>query len=142
MSKRHIQLAGIAAATSILTACAATTAEAGASEAEARKAEDTYVAVGEPVDCIQINRITSTRVRDDKTIDFLLGSKIYRNTLPNRCPSLGFEERFSYATSINQLCNVDIIHVLYTTGGGGLQKGAGCGLGQFQQVEKVEKPAN
>ncbi len=97
---------------------------------------DPYVATGKPVDCIPITQIRSTTVRDDRTIDFETGSRrIYRNVLPNSCPSLGFEKRFSYATSLSQLCSVDIITVLWNQGGG-LQRGASCGLGQFQPMER------
>ncbi|AKH42692.1 hypothetical protein FHS61_000462 [Altererythrobacter atlanticus] len=91
--------------------------------------------VGEPVNCIQTNRIRNTNVHDNQTIDFeMSGGKLYRNTLPRSCPSLGFEKRFSYKTSTGQLCSTDIIYVLDTNG----QQGAGCGLGQFVPVELAE----
>lgn len=94
--------------------------------------------IGKPVDCIPIVQISESRVRNDSVIDFRVGvKKWYRNTLPNSCPSLGFEERFSYKTSLSQLCSVDIITVLHTAGGG-LQRGASCGLGKFQPVELVK----
>ncbi|HUD95070.1 hypothetical protein [Sphingobium sp.] len=100
---------------------------------------DPYVAKGEPADCIPIRSIQSTNVRDDQTIDFIMnGRKIYRNTLPNSCPSLGFEKRFLYKTSLSQLCSVDIITVLWNAGPG-LQPGASCGLGKFQPMEKAAK---
>jgi hypothetical protein len=87
---------------------------------------------GPPVNCISNHQISETRVRDDSTIDFyMLGGKVYRNKLPNSCPQLGFEERFGYETSIDQLCNVDIIHVLYSSPP---MRGASCGLGQFQPI--------
>jgi len=87
---------------------------------------------GKPVDCIQINRIRDTRVRDDRTIDFyMVGGKVYRNRLPQSCPELGFEERFGYKTSVNQLCSVDIITVLHSSPP---MRGASCGLGQFQPI--------
>ena len=99
---------------------------------------DPYVAVGEPVGCIQINTIRSTEVRDDRTIDFITnGNKVYRNTLPYSCPGLGSERRFLYKTSISQLCSVDIVTVLYNTPN--LMPGAACGLGQFQPMEKAAK---
>ncbi len=92
---------------------------------------------GNPVDCIQIRSITSSRVRDDSTIDFYTaGRKVYRNKLPHRCPGLGFEERFSYATSLSQLCSVDIITVLRTPPGIG---GPSCGLGKFQPISGAPK---
>lgn len=92
-----------------------------------------------PLGCVQISRIRNTIVRDDSTIDFIMNNgDVYRNTLPNSCPSLGFEERFAYKTSISQLCSVDIITVL-STAGTGLMRGASCGLGKFQKMEKVAK---
>ena len=88
---------------------------------------------GKPVSCISLMQIQESRVRDDWTIDFRVsGTKWYRNTLPNRCNGLGFERAFSYQTSLSQLCNVDIITVLATGGGGGPR--GSCGLGQFQPV--------
>ena len=89
-------------------------------------------AVGKPVSCIPLGRIRESLVRDDRTIDFTTtGRKTYRVTLPQGCPGLGFERRFAYATSIGQLCSVDIITVLSSTG---LQRGASCGLAPFQPV--------
>ncbi len=97
--------------------------------------------IGKPVSCLQLSSIRETRVRSDSVIDFRTnGNKWYRNTLPNSCPSLGFEERYSHETSLNQICSVDIIHVLHDYGGR-LQNGAGCGLGKFQPVELVKSAA-
>jgi hypothetical protein len=99
------------------------------------------VDVGAPVSCIQTHSIRESRVRSDQVIDFRTnGNKWYRNTLPHSCPSLGFEERFLYKTSINQLCSVDVITVLHSYGSG-LDRGASCGLGKFQpvQISKVVK---
>jgi hypothetical protein len=88
--------------------------------------------VGKPVSCVQLNHIRETRVRDDKTIDFYMqGQKVYRNRLPHSCPQLGFEEKFSYKTSLSQLCSTDIITVLTSPG---LSTAASCGLGEFQPV--------
>jgi hypothetical protein len=97
--------------------------------------------IGKPVNCINLRSIQETRVRNDNVIDFRTsGRKWYRNTLPHSCPSLGFEERFLYKTSLTQLCNVDIITVLHSYGNG-LDRGASCGLGQFQPVELVKTAA-
>jgi hypothetical protein len=95
---------------------------------------------GEPVSCLSLTRIRESKVRSDKIIDFKTnGNKWYRNELPHSCPSLKFEERFSYATSLNQLCSVDFITVLQSYGGT-LGRGASCGLGKFQPVE-LAKPS-
>ena len=89
---------------------------------------------GEPVNCIQTSRIQGTNVHDDYTIDFeMAGGDTYRNTLPDRCFSLGFEERFAHSSATGQLCNVDTITVLYSNG----TRGAACGLGEFLPVRYV-----
>lgn len=117
-----------------------TAAISGGSMSERRaKALAAYTPAGEAKDCISISLIRSSHVIDDRTIDFkTAGGKVYRNTLPHSCPSLGFEQRFSYRTSTSQLCSVDTIRVLQSFGGG-VQEGAGCGLGKFQPMQKVAK---
>ena len=89
--------------------------------------------------CVNLARIRSTRVLDDRTILFeMSGGETLVNRLPNRCPGLGFEKRFAYKTSLSQLCNTDIITVITSMG-----RGASCGLGTFSPYvppEEVEKP--
>ena len=88
--------------------------------------------IGEAQDCIQTNRIRTTRVRDRQTIDFeMIDGSVLRNRLPIECPGLAFEERFSYRTSLARLCSVDTITVLQSDG----SRGASCGLGPFQPIE-------
>ncbi len=80
--------------------------------------------------CVSLAAIRNTRVVDDSTIDFTMrDGRILRNTLPHACPSLGFEEAFTYSTSLSQLCSTDIITVVLQ--GGGPRLGASCGLGTF-----------
>lgn len=106
--------------------------------AVAKPRPDNLVPSGKPVDCIHIPAIQNSDVRDDRTIDFIMnGNKVYRNTLPNSCPSLGFERRFMYKTSLSQLCSVDIITVLFNSPN--LMQGASCGLGKFQPMTKARK---
>ena len=88
--------------------------------------------------CVQLQSIRETKVIDDRTIDFYLrDGRVLRNNLPRSCPQLGFERAFSYATSINQLCSVDIITVVVQSGG--IRRGASCGLGKFSPIEKPAK---
>ena len=95
-------------------------------------------ATGPAINCVQLQNIRETRVRDNQTIDFIMrGGQIFRNTLPNSCPQLGFERAFSYQTSISQLCNVDIITVIVQ--GAGPRRGASCGLGKFTPIETPAK---
>jgi hypothetical protein len=112
------------------------TTTASASLARDRNVAPEAIPLGDPVDCVQLRSIQSTSVHGDSTIDFHMGGgKVYRNTLPNSCPSLGFEERFLYKTSLSQLCSVDIITVLQSPG---LSQGASCGLGKFQPVKLIK----
>jgi len=91
--------------------------------------------IGEARKCIPLAQFSSTRIRDDWTIDFKgVGKKAWRNTLSGRCPGLKSADKFTYQTSLSQLCNTDIIYVLNDIGGT-LQRGAGCGLGEFVPVE-------
>ena len=115
-----------------LVACAA------AVQAAAKAPVVPVVAAGPAIACIPLRSIRSTTVIDDRTIDFHVGGrKVYRNTLSNSCPQLGFQQAFSYATSQTQLCSVDIITVI-VQGGPNLQ-GASCGLGKFTPIVPAGK---
>lgn len=130
MKRLSTILVGVAA----LVACTSSVASGGG-----KKEIPAVKETGAAVDCLQTFQIRESRVRSDQVIDFRTnGKKWYRNTLPYSCPSLGFEERFSYKTSINQLCSTDIITVLQSAGSG-LSQGASCGLGKFQPVELLPK---
>lgn len=98
------------------------------------------VPAGDPLNCIQTNRIRSTQIVDDQTVDFRMSDgTILRNTLPNNCPGLRMANAFSYSSSQPQLCSVDVIRVLNTSGGPRL--GAACGLGQFVPVKPAGENA-
>ena len=124
-------------ATALLaTALVATTATAAPRD---RQTPPAATSTGDAVDCVSLTRIRETRVHGDSTIDFHMGGgQVYRNTLPQSCPSLGFEERFAYKTSLSQLCSVDIITVLQSPD---LSRGPSCGLGKFQPVKLAPKTA-
>jgi hypothetical protein len=88
-------------------------------------------ALGEPVSCIQLNQIDNLRYYGDYTIDFEMKNRaLFRNTLPGRCPELGFEERIAYKTSLSQLCDTDVFTVLHSDG----TRGATCGFGKFAPI--------
>jgi hypothetical protein len=88
-------------------------------------------ALGEPVSCIQLNQIDNLRYYGDYTIDFVMKDRTrYRNSLPNQCPELGFEERIAYKTSLSQLCSTDVFTVLHSDG----TRGATCGFGKFTPI--------
>lgn len=91
--------------------------------------------------CISLSRISRTEVVDDYNILFYMrGDKIYQNRLPHRCPGLKRERRFMYRTSLSQLCDLDIITVLYSAGPG-FSPGPSCGLGRFYPISRDEAEA-
>ena len=85
---------------------------------------------GDPVTCLRLTAIQQTMVRSDQIIDFRVGRKTYRNTLPYPCPGLGFEQRYLHETRTGDVCSHDTITVL----SGNAMPGATCGLGKFQPV--------
>jgi hypothetical protein len=100
------------------------------------QAEDAPAAVDGEKKCIALQRIRSTKVIDNQHIRFeLQGGKYYMNELPNKCPGLRKDKPFMYKTSLNQLCDLDIITVLEQAGGSFMQ-GASCGLGKFVPYDK------
>jgi hypothetical protein len=132
--KRSIILAAIGFA---LTATIAPFGAGAAHAGKDRNAIPEATPAGKPLSCIPLTQIRETRVHGDRTIDFhMSGGKVYRNTLPYQCNSLGFEERFSYATSLNQLCSTDMITVIRTPIS---SAGPSCGLGQFQPITLADR---
>lgn len=123
MAAKTATTAALAVAGLVSAACAPALAEPRATEAE---------------HCVSLSRIERTEVVDDRNILFyMLGGDIYRNELPHRCPGLEWEESFMYRTSLNQLCDVDIITVLDSMGFG-FRSGMSCGLGMFHPISEAE----
>jgi len=128
------------AAASIAIAAAATAALSIPAAAAQDEAEEWQraIPVGEAVSCVPLRQIRNTEVHDDRTIDFhMTGGRTYRNTLPHDCGGLGFDEAFSYRTSLSQLCSTDIITVIRQPLNS--IQGPSCGLGEFQPIETAER---
>jgi len=88
--------------------------------------------------CIGLIRIDKTEVIDDQTILFYMrGGEIYKNALPHRCIGLQNERTFMYRTTISELCDLDVVTVLYNQGFG-FTPGASCGLGRFYPISADE----
>ena len=96
----------------------------------------TEVVVGRPADFPDgTHRIVEV---DGRRIGvFRIGGRFY--ALPNRCPQLGFEERFAYEVSTSQLCSVETIAVIT---GSAVRGGPRCSLGKFTPVRYAEPAAN
>jgi hypothetical protein len=103
------------------------------------KVEARYQPTGETKRCVPLRHLRESRILDAQTIFFRsVGKKAYVNRLPRKCPRLVAEERFSYSTTIGQLCNTEIITVIDSMG----SSWGGCGLGDFevwQRKPKVEE---
>jgi len=81
--------------------------------------------------CLDLSRIRDLKIIDNQTLVFEMNQKrMYLNTLPYRCPGLDRNSTIMYRTTLNQLCDLDIITVLDPMGRG-FMPGASCGLGKF-----------
>jgi hypothetical protein len=93
-----------------------------------------------PTSCVTLSNIKETAIVDDSTILFFMrgGSKLtYRTSLAHECPNLEREGRFRYTTSMNRLCDSDLITVLEQFGVG-LHDGFSCRLGSFYPIPYEE----
>lgn len=117
--------------------CAPTDPAARAAREAARVPEATVLGPGQ--NCIDRSQVRNTVVRTDRVIDFEMnGGRVFRSTLPQRCPGLTLDRAITYETSINQLCTQQIVYALQNIGGVP-QRGAGCSLGEFVPVEYVRR---
>jgi hypothetical protein len=123
----------------MLAACAPDPEAEAARTQAALDAAPAATVKGPAQNCISRAAVRNTVVRSDRVIDFeMVGGKVYRSTLPARCPGLEWDRAITYETSIDQLCTQQIIYSLQTIGGT-LQRGAGCSLGEFVPVEYVKE---
>jgi hypothetical protein len=136
MIPRILALAALSLAAS---ACAPSDPAARTARAErdaARVPAATVLGPGQ--NCIDRAQIRQSVVRSDSVIDFeMAGGRVYRSTLPQRCPGLGLERAITYETSINQLCTQQIVYALQNIAGVP-QRAAACSLGEFVPVEYVK----
>ena len=88
--------------------------------------------------CVPLQRIESLKILDDQTILFsMTNGPNYLNKLPNKCIGMRPGKTLMYKTSLSQLCHLDTVTVLDNVGGG-LMRGASCGLGKFSTVMSLE----
>jgi hypothetical protein len=116
--------------------------EEAAAESDENATEDVLaeVAFGDPVDCVNTQRIRRTDVLSDREILFYTsGSGVYLNKLPHRCSGLRWADAFSYEVRGSQLCHIDLIRVVDTMGAG-IRPGVACGLGKFLPVDPEQVP--
>ena len=88
--------------------------------------------------CLDLSRIRDTEIIDGKRVLFkTVGKEMYLNELPRACPGLRPNEPYLVRTTIDRLCNLDTITILYHAGFG-FTPGASCGLGMFQPVTQAQ----
>jgi hypothetical protein len=92
----------------------------------------------EPVRCLSMGTIRSTRVVDDRTVLFFHGrARIYLNRLERECVGLARNGTFTYQVQSGaraaRLCDTDSITVLERAG-----RGFNCGLGMFEPISQEE----
>jgi len=91
-----------------------------------------------PQNCLILQTVDKTEVVDDQNIIFKLrNDKLFRNTLPRKCPNLQREGRFMYETTTGRLCAIDTITVLEQIGVN-LSRGFTCRLGEFVPLSPAE----
>lgn len=104
-------------------------------------ADDADLSGARSESCISLVRIKSSEVLDRSRMVFTMNNgSMYLNTLPYPCPGLRRDTPYLHRTSLNEICDLDIITVL-NEGGGGYMPGASCGLGKFVPTSKEEVAA-
>jgi hypothetical protein len=100
--------------------------------------EDEEEASDEPLRCLSMNSIRSTKVLDDgRVLFFNARDKVYLNRLDRECLGLSRSGTFEYKVQSGarhaRLCSTDSITVLETSG-----RGLNCGLGTFEPLTQEE----
>jgi len=83
---------------------------------------------GEPVSCINLRNVRSTKSYGDATMLYVVSSRlVYRNDPPGGCP-MRDDRTIITRTPTNMLCRGDIAQIKDLTSGFGF---GGCSLGEF-----------
>ena len=101
-------------------------------------AQDDEEGSDEPLRCMSMNSIRSTKILDDQRVLFIQGrDKVFLNRLDRECLGLFRNGTFTYKVQSGarhaRLCDTDSITVLETTG-----RGLNCGLGRFEPLSQAE----
>lgn len=101
-------------------------------------AQDDEQEDSEPVRCLSMASIRSTKIVDDATVLFYHGrGRVYVNRLERQCPGLARNDKFTYQVQTGarhaRLCATDTITVLERT-----SRGFNCDLGMFEPISREE----
>ncbi|MEQ8934535.1 MAG: hypothetical protein RIE56_01935, partial [Amphiplicatus sp.] len=121
-------------AASCATGAAVQRVNEGAAETLAK-----YEPTGETERCVNTSRISQMTAVDENTLLFRLGvNDYYVNKVRGRCNGATYSSnRFQYKVTGSQLCSIDIIDVVDTSG---FIAGT-CSLGEFEELALKEEPA-
>jgi hypothetical protein len=90
------------------------------------------------VPCLRLSRIQDVEILDNSRILFRTGvNDYYLNTLPHACSGLKLHDAFQHRTSVDEICEVDVITVVDQIGSR-VYTGPVCGLGKFEPISKEE----
>ena len=101
-------------------------------------AQDDDEGSDEPLRCVSMNSIRSTKILDDQRVLFIQArDRVFLNRLDRECLGLFRNGTFTYKVQSGarhaRLCDTDSITVLETTG-----RGLNCGLGRFEPLSEDE----
>lgn len=91
---------------------------------------------GKPVSCIQLHSIDSSEIFDHTAIVYHVGGTLYVNRPTSGLASLTNDDILVLKTSLSQLCNVDVIHLIDR---GSHMPDGFVGLGEFVPYTKVKQ---
>ena len=93
-------------------------------------------APGKPELCVSSSRIGSPQAIGDRVLLYHDGGRVWRNDLPEACPSLGHDEIVVTEVYGGQLCRNDQFYTVERSGGG--VPGPRCRLGAFVPWDRVK----
>jgi hypothetical protein len=138
------QLCNLRATTRRLRACVAPLAAAAVGTmlpSLAARADDPPANPPAKPHCVWLQRIDHTETLGDRNILFYLkDGTIYRNELPNACPTLRQNTPFMYRLALDQLCDTDVITVLQQWNFG-FTPTVSCLLGPFHLIDRAQADA-
>lgn len=129
-------LAALLAGVLLFAAGAASAGPRLSPEAQLAKALDGRVA-GEPVNCISLHRVRSSRIIDDTAILYEAGSTIYVNRPRSGRESLDRWDTLVTKLFTSQLCSTDVVHLFDTSSR--TQTGF-VFLGEFVPYRRIARP--
>ena len=94
---------------------------------------------GETRRCLSLSQFDQVIAVDERTLLFRSGARTYYvNKTRNRCMgATNFAHRFQYTVTGSQLCSIDMIEIVESSGG--FRVGS-CALGEFQRLALKDAP--